>query len=141
MKKKYHNNITTTNEDKKIRLDKWLWAARFYKTRALATEAVKGGKVHLNLARIKPSHVVKVGELVRIRKEHQEQTVQVESLSDKRGSATIAQTLYSETQQSLKDRETMSETKRALYLANPTPPRRPNKKQRRSIIKFKQDNL
>ena len=139
MKKNQQTSEQNTNEPHKVRLDKWLWAARFFKTRAMATEAVKGGKVHINEARIKPSHIVKLGELVRIRKEHQEQTIIVDALSEKRGSATIAQTLYHESSDSIEKREAMSKNKRELYLANPTPDKRPNKQQRRNIIKFKQD--
>ncbi|MFK5985880.1 MAG: S4 domain-containing protein [Pseudomonadota bacterium] len=140
MKKNQPAQNNTINQEKKIRLDKWLWAARFYKTRALATEAIKGGKVHLNDARIKPSHIARIGEQVRVRKEQQEQTIIIDALSEKRGSATIAQTLYTETSQSIKDRETMSDKRRALYSAHPSPQKRPNKKQRRNIIKFKQEN-
>lgn len=139
MKKKQHNNNAPSNDIIKVRLDKWLWAARFYKTRAMATEAIKGGKIHVNDARIKPSHWVKLGEKVRIRKDQVERTVQVEALSDKRGSAPIAQTLYKETDESIKNRELQASNRRDFYLANPTPVKRPNKKQRRNIIKFKQD--
>jgi len=139
MKKNHNSNEQAANETTKIRLDKWLWAARFFKTRALATEAIKGGKVHINESRIKPSHWVKLGEKVRIRKEQHEQTVQIEALSDKRGPAPIAQTLYKETEESIKNRELLSSKRREFYLSNPTPVKRPNKKQRRNIIKFKQD--
>jgi len=132
-------NKMQSTETLKVRLDKWLWAARFFKTRAMATEAIKGGKIHVNDARIKPSHWVKLGEKIRIRKDQQEQTVQVEALSDKRGSAPIAQTLYNETEESIKNRELQSSKRREFYLSNPTPDKRPNKKQRRNIIKFKQD--
>jgi len=139
MKKNQHKSELQTNDTIKVRLDKWLWAARFFKTRAMATEAIKGGKIHVNDARIKPSHWVKPGQKVRIRKDQQEQTVQVEALSDKRGSAPIAQTLYKETEESIKNRELQSSKRREFYLMNPTPEKRPNKKQRRNIIKFKQD--
>ncbi|MFK5891995.1 MAG: RNA-binding S4 domain-containing protein, partial [Pseudomonadota bacterium] len=101
-----------SNEPLKVRLDKWLWAARFFKTRAMATEAVKGGKIHVNEARVKPSHLVKSGETVRIRKEHQEQTIIVDALSQKRGSATIAQMLYHESCESIEKRENMSQKRR-----------------------------
>ncbi len=123
----------------KVRLDKWLWAARFYKTRTLAKEAIKGGKVHVNDARIKPGHLVKTGETIRIRKEYQEQTIIIESLSEKRGPAAIAQTLYQESSESIKKREAISQKRRELYLNNPPPDKRPNKKQRRNIIKFKKN--
>ncbi|MBF0264902.1 MAG: hypothetical protein HQL46_06475 [Gammaproteobacteria bacterium] len=125
-------------EDKKYRLDKWLWAARFYKTRNLATEAIKGGKVHLNDARVKAGKTVEVGHSVRIKKEGIEQTVIVDALSDKRGSATIAQALYTETDESIEKREIFKSQRKAQY-ANIGPAKRPTKKQRRHIIKFKQD--
>lgn len=139
MKKNHTNSELQTHDTIKVRLDKWLWAARFFKTRAMATEAIKGGKIHINDARIKPSHWVKLGEEVRIRKDQQQQTVQVKALSDKRGSAPIAQTLYKETDESIKNRELQSSKRREFYLINPTPDKRPNKKQRRNIIQFKQD--
>ena len=121
-----------------LRIDKWLWAARFYKTRSLATDAIKGGKVHLNDARVKAGKTVEIGQLVRIKKESIEQTVVVEALSDKRGSATIAQTLYTETEESIEKREIANSQRKAQY-ANIAPAKRPTKKQRRHIIKFKQD--
>lgn len=128
-----------TTEDKKFRLDKWLWAARFYKTRSLATEAIKGGKVHLNDARVKAGKTVEVGQIVRIKKEGIEFTVIVEALSDKRGSASIAQTLYTETPDSVEKRE-LAKSQRKAQFTNIAPPKRPTKKQRRHIIKFKQDS-
>ena len=138
--KQQQNNTTAMAEGKlKIRLDKWLWAARFYKTRAMATEAIKGGKIHVNNSRIKPSHYVLVGETIRIRKQHQEQTIIVEVLSDKRGPATIAQTLYNESSESIEKREFFSQQKRDLFSLNPIADKRPNKKQRRQIIEFKQE--
>jgi ribosome-associated heat shock protein Hsp15 len=139
MKNNQHRTVMASNDSMKVRLDKWLWAARFFKTRAMATEAIKGGKIHINDARVKPSHWVKIGEKVRIRKAQQEQIVVVEELSDKRGSAPIAQTLYKETDESIKNREIQSSKRREFYLVNPTPDKRPNKKQRRNIIKFKQE--
>jgi len=83
-----------------VRIDKWLWAARFFKTRTAATDAVVGGRVHLNGARVKPSRDVFPGDTVEVRIGHQQWTVVVRGLSEKRGSASIAATLYEETPES-----------------------------------------
>jgi ribosome-associated heat shock protein Hsp15 len=88
-----------------VRIDKWLWAARFYKTRALATDAVLGGHVHLNEARVKPAKDVHVGDRLQIRIGTITWVVDVRELSDKRGPATVAQTLYEETSESRQARE------------------------------------
>jgi len=82
------------NGGKKIRIDKWLWAARFYKTRSLASEAIKGGKVSVNSHRAKPSREVELGDTLVLRQGFDEKTVIVQALSDKRGPATVAQQLY-----------------------------------------------
>lgn len=122
-----------------IRLDKWLWAARFYKTRSLATEAIKGGKVHLNGQRVKPSHHVEVNYTVRIKKDSIEHTVIIKAISGKRGPASVAQTLYEETQQSIELREKASLERKAMFAGMPQHTvRRPSKKDRRRIIQFKQ---
>ena len=81
----------------KVRIDKWLWAARFYKTRSLATDAVNGGKVELNDAATKPAKLVQAGDTVRVRIGPQEHHVVVRAVADRRGSAAVAQTLYEET--------------------------------------------
>ena len=101
----HKKNQSIQNSTENIRLDKWLWAARFYKTRSLATDAIKGGKVHLNGQRVKPSHHVEIAHTVRIKKDSIEQTVIIKALSDKRGPATVAQTLYEETRESMELRE------------------------------------
>lgn len=88
-----------------VRLDKWLWAARFFKTRGLATEAVNGGRVHLNGARVKPARDVHVGDTLEIRIGVTSWTITVAGLSDKRGPAKVAQTLYAETDESRAARE------------------------------------
>jgi ribosome-associated heat shock protein Hsp15 len=120
-----------------IRLDKWLWAARFFKTRSLATEAINGGHVHLNGGRVKPSRSVKLDDEVRIRKGSLELTVHIRALSDKRGPASVAQTLYEETEGSHQQRELHSEQRRLLAAATPHPEKRPSKRDRRHIIRFK----
>lgn len=133
-------NQATDNVNNAIRLDKWLWAARFYKTRSLATEAIKGGKVHLNGQRVKPSHNAEIGHSVRIKKESIEQTVIIKELSGKRGPAKIAQTLYEETQDSIERREKQLQERKAMYAGMPQHAvKRPSKKDRRKIIQFKQE--
>jgi ribosome-associated heat shock protein Hsp15 len=88
-----------------VRLDKWLWAARFFKTRALATDAVVGGHVHLNGTRVKPAKEVRVGDRLSIRVGPTEWTIDVRALSDRRGPATLARTLYEELPESQQARE------------------------------------
>lgn len=119
-----------------VRLDKWLWAARFYKTRSIARDMVDGGKVHYNGQRAKPSKIVEVGAVLKLRQGNEEKTVVIEKLSTQRRGAPEAQTLYSETQESQAKRETQA-MQRKLNAHNPSPDRRPDKKQRRDIIKFK----
>jgi ribosome-associated heat shock protein Hsp15 len=123
--------------DKKVRLDKWLWAARFYKTRSVARDMIQGGKVHYNGQRGKASKIVEVGALLSIRQGDVIKQVRVEILSDQRRGAPIAQTLYKETEESIKKREEY-QTLRKLSLQNaPHPDRKPNKKQRRELIQAK----
>lgn len=119
-----------------IRLDKWLWAARFYKTRSLAREMVDGGKVHYNGQRSKPSKQVEIGATITLRQGNEEKTVIVENLSQQRRGASEAQTLYRETSDSIAKRERQSML-RKLNAHNPSPDGRPDKKQRRDLIKFK----
>ncbi|MEZ5593517.1 MAG: ribosome-associated heat shock protein Hsp15 [Gammaproteobacteria bacterium] len=120
----------------RIRLDKWLWAARFFKTRSLATEAVSGGKVHVNEQRVKPARVVNVGNVLRIQRGHQVMEVVVKNLSDRRGPASEAALLYEETAASIARRQTDAEQRRLNAYGTPIPERRPNKKERRQIIRF-----
>jgi ribosome-associated heat shock protein Hsp15 len=119
-----------------VRLDKWLWAARFYKTRSIARNMIDGGKVHYNEQRSKPSKIVEVGATVSLRQGNEEKTVKIIQISDQRRGAPIAQTLYEETTESIKKREDFA-LQRKLHAHNPSPDRRPDKKQRRDIIKFK----
>ena len=123
-----------------VRLDKWLWAARFYKTRALAVEAVNGGHVHVNGQRVKPSRDVHVGDELKISKTPYVFMISVLVLSGKRGSATIAQTLYEEHAESIQQREEMQTQRKLLAAANPQPARRPDKRERRKIIRFVNKN-
>ena len=125
-----------TNDDDKLRLDKWLWAARFFKTRALAAEAVGGGKVHVNGSRAKPAHALHIGDRLEIRKGADQFVVRVSALCDRRGPAKAAAELYEETPESRAARELIAEQRRLVNLAVPRPSKRPDKKQRRQIIRF-----
>jgi len=117
-----------------VRIDKWLWAARFFKTRGLATEMVGGGHVQLAGERIKPSRQIECGDMLTIVREQETFTVEVTALAEKRGSAAIARTLYAETEDSLKARKEQKELRR-MHAAN-APKKRPGKKARRQIIRF-----
>jgi ribosome-associated heat shock protein Hsp15 len=126
-----------TVPDNRPRLDKWLWAARFYKTRALAAEAIGGGKVQLNGERAKRAKAVQIGDEVRIRQGPYEHTVVVRKLSDRRGPAVEAVTLYEETQESRAAREAMALQLKSLHAAFLPDRGRPTKKDRREIEKLK----
>ena len=123
----------------KLRIDKWLWAARFYKTRSIASDAVNGGKVHLNGERVKAAKAVKVGDVLRIRRGEELWTVSVVSLFEKRRQASLAQTMYEEHEESQKQREENAANRKALS-ASRVVSHRPSKKERRHIIKFKNMN-
>lgn len=128
-----------SNTNDGIRLDKWLWAARFYKTRSIARNIVDGGKVHYNGQRAKPSKLVEVGAEVKLRQGNNEEIVVViEILSDQRRGAPVAQTLYKETESSIKQREENAKLRKLNSLGSPHPDKRPDKKQRRDIMRFKQ---
>jgi ribosome-associated heat shock protein Hsp15 len=120
----------------RVRLDKWLWAARFFKTRALATEAVAGGKVHAGDQRCKPSHPVRLGEVLRIQRGIEEYRVTVRALNDRRGPATEAALLYEETPESRQQREALRERRRLERSPFPQPAGRPTKQDRRRIVRF-----
>lgn len=116
-----------------VRVDAWLWAARFFKTRALAKQALERGRVTIRGAACKPSHTVKVGEALRIVRGEETFEVEVAGLAHKRGSATLAQTLYRESGASLKAREATREQRRAERAGYQPPPKRPDKRARRLI--------
>ena len=124
------------NDLVRLRLDKWLWAARFYKTRSLAKQAIEGGKVQCDGTRAKPSKEIEVGVEVRLRQGLDERTVVVSALSEQRRGAPEAQLLYSETAESIKQRENLSEQRKSQphLMANT----KPNKRNRRLIHRFKQ---
>ena len=120
----------------RVRLDKWLWAARFFKTRTLATEAVAGGKVHVGGQRCKPSHTVRLGEMLRIQRGPDEYLITVTALSDRRGPASAAALLYEETADSRQRREALREQRRLERSPLPQPAGRPTKQDRRRIVRF-----
>lgn len=125
----------------KVRLDKWLWAARFFKTRSMATEAIEGGHVHLNGDKVKPARTVKVGDMLRILAAHGEFEVQVVALADKRGPAETARTLYAETPESAEKRARIAEEKAlAPQFDHPEARGRPTKKWRRQLHFFERNN-
>lgn len=118
------------------RLDKWLWAARFYKTRSLAVEAINGGKVHINGNRIKPGRTIKVSDTVTISKPPYEFEIIVQGLNQQRRPATEAQQLYQETEESASKRELLKQQLQNEPLGFRHEKGRPSKRNRRNIIKF-----
>lgn len=121
----------------RVRLDKWLWAARFFKTRSLAKAAIEGGKVQINGQRAKPSKEIEQGITLTIHQGWEEKTVVVTALSEQRRGATEAALLYAETPDSLVQREQKGAARRAARAGIQYPDERPSKKQRRQIIKFR----
>lgn len=120
-----------------VRLDKWLWAARFYKTRALAREMIEGGKVHYNGQRSKPSKVVELNAQLTLRQGNDERTVVIKAITEQRRPATEAVVLYEETAQSIEKREKVALARKLNALTMPHPDRRPDKKERRDLMRFK----
>ena len=120
-----------------VRLDKWLWAARFYKTRAIAREMIEGGKMHYNGQRSKPSKIVELNAMLTLRQGNDEKTVKVLALTEQRRPATDASQLYEETAESITKREKVALARKMNALTMPHPDRRPDKKERRDLMKFK----
>ncbi|WP_024142593.1 ribosome-associated heat shock protein Hsp15 [Salmonella enterica] len=139
-----------------VRLDKWLgaarfyktralaremieggWAARFYKTRALAREMIEGGKVHYNGQRSKPSKIVELNATLTLRQGNDERTVIVKAITEQRRPASEAAALYEETAESVEKREKMAQARKLNALTMPHPDRRPDKKERRDLLRFK----
>ncbi len=126
-----------SQDELNVRLDKWLWAARFYKTRSVARDMVQGGKVHYNGQRTKPSKIVEVGAVIKLLQGVDEKVVTIVKVLDKRQSAPIAQTLYQETQASIEKREANAIARKNNSFFAPHPDRKPDKKQRRELLKMK----
>jgi len=126
----------TPNSSEKVRIDKWLWAARFFKTRSLAKTAIEGGKVQLAGQRVKVSREVAPGDVLRIRQGWDERDVIIKGTSEQRRSAPIAQTLYEETPESIARRERAAEARKAAgAMARPT--QRPGKHERKALERLR----
>ena len=120
-----------------VRIDKWLWAARFFKTRALASKACDLGRIRSNSVESKPAREVRVGDMLHIRNEGGEFEIEVLQLSEMRGPAAQALALYRETEASKEARMKAAEERKAMQLFAPIPERRPSKRDRRRIIQFR----
>ena len=120
-----------------MRIDKWLWAARFFKTRALASKACDLGRIRTRDLEAKPAREIHVGDMLQIRNEGGEYEVEVLALSEVRGPASVAQTLYRETEASKEARQKAAEERKAMQQYMPIPERRPGKRDRRRIIQFR----
>ena len=127
-----------SDPDERTRLDKWLWAARFFKTRSLAQAAVEGGKVHYEGQRVKPGHAVRLGARLSVRSGFDQRDVIVRGLSERRGAASVAQSLYEETADSIARRERAAALRHAAALGQPMTDGRPDKRQRRQWQHFQQ---
>lgn len=133
-----HKSGNDAFEQPKLRVDKWLWAARFFKTRSLAKAAIEGGKVQLDGQRVKVSKEISVGDKLHIRQGWDEKVIRVLSLSSQRRGAPQAQKLYEETVESVEKREADAAARKAAGGMISHPAKRPTKKQRRQIHRFKE---
>ncbi|MGA7243697.1 MAG: RNA-binding S4 domain-containing protein [Terracidiphilus sp.] len=124
----------TTNS---VRIDKWLWAARFFKTRALASKACDLGRIRSNEIEAKPARDVRVGDMLHVKNEGGKFHIEVLQLSEIRGPAAVAQTLYHETEASKEQRLREAAERKAMQQYAPLPERRPSKRDRRRIIQFR----
>ena len=120
-----------------VRIDKWLWAARFFKTRAQAQKACELGRIHSNGVQAKPAREVRVGDMLRVKNEGGEFHIEVLALSAMRGPAAVAQGLYRETEESIAARQKAAEERKAMQEFAPIPEHRPSKRDRRHIIRFR----
>ncbi len=125
---------------KGVRIDKWLWAARFFKTRALASRACDLGRIRSNGVEAKPARDVRLGDMLQVRNEGGNFEIEVIALSEMRGPAAVAQTLYRETETSKAQRIKVAEERKAMQQYAPVPERRPSKRDRRRIIQFRGDS-
>ena len=129
--------MSEVNEEK-LRIDKWLWAARFFKTRSIAKAAIEGGKVQVEGQRIKVSREIRVGDEIRLRQGWDERDVIVKALSDQRRGAPEAQTLYEETPESIERRNQTAQARKLAGGMTERPAKRPDKRQRRQIHRFRE---
>lgn len=130
-----------TNDSAAVRLDKWLWAARFYKTRSLARQMIEGGKVDYNGAKAKPSRTVEVGANIKLLQGYSRKEIIVKAISETRGPAPVAMQLYEETAESIKRREEEAKLNKVAALLNPHPDTKPNKKERRELDNLLHNNF
>ena len=121
----------------RLRVDKWLWAARFFKTRSIAKSAIEGGKVHLDGQRVKVSREIGVGEKLTIKQGWDEKEIVVKALSDRRGPAPTARDLYDETQASIEKREREAQARKAAVGAVVRPAHKPGKHQRKALERLR----
>lgn len=124
---------------KKVRIDKWLWAARFFKTRSLAKQAIDGGKVHMQGQRVKASKEIEAGDVIQVRQGWDEKEIVVSGLSEQRGPAAQATQLYDETPESIRQRQKQTEQRRLNAAQSPRSSGKPTTKQRRHIHRFKRE--
>jgi ribosome-associated heat shock protein Hsp15 len=125
------------SDGERHRLDKWLWCARFYKTRGLATEAVSGGRVKVDGERAKPSHALRIGERLTIGRQDDTQVVDVLAFPERRGPASEARACYAETPESITHRAAVAEQKRLADVSRQRPDLRPDKRERRELDRLK----
>jgi ribosome-associated heat shock protein Hsp15 len=133
--------VNSAEESDSSRLDKWLWFARFYKTRSLATAAITGGKVHLNAERVKPAHGVRAGDRITLSLEGIVAEFEVLTIPQRRGPATEARTHYLETPASAARRAQLRDQQRLAQLSRPRPDSRPDKRDRRRLMRLHRDQM
>ncbi len=138
---KSFTNITHWYQILNVRIDKWLWSARFYKTRALAKKHIESGKVTINGQKVKPSRAVQIQDHLVIKKGELMWKVEVVQLIDKRVSAKLAAETYIEEQESIDSRKNTIEQNKMVYSSAPRPTKHPNKKDRRDLIKIKKSGF
>ena len=129
--------INDNNTALKVRLDKWIWAARLTKTRALARDLIQAGKVHYNGQKSKPGKIVELGALIKVPAGWDVKEVEVTGIEEKRQPAKLAELMYQETADSVAKREQNQLARKMQTFHSPKPDNRPDKKQRRELIKFK----
>ena len=133
--------MNSAEDSDSSRLDKWLWFARFYKTRSLATAAISGGKVHLNAERIKPAHAVRPGDRITLSLEGIVAEFEVLGIPGRRGPATEARSHYVETAASAARRAQLRDQQRLAQLSRPRPDTRPDKRDRRRLMRLHRDQM
>jgi ribosome-associated heat shock protein Hsp15 len=131
--------MSDSEKSDRHRLDKWLWCARFFKTRGLATKAVTGGKVHVNGERTRPAHNLRVGDRVALSLQGSTAEIEVLGFPARRGPAPEAQSFYAETPQSVERRAKLREQHRLADMSRPRPDSRPDKRERRQLSRIRRE--